>query len=1002
MKRLSLLLAALSLSAISFGQNNLAKLTDYVNPLVGTDFHGHTFPGAAAPFGMVQLSPDTRLDTWDGCSGYHYSDSGIYGFSHTHLSGTGCSDYGDVLLMPVKDYTAGKLDNTAYKSPFSHDSEKAAPAYYEVFLQKPEVKVELTVGDRIGMHRYTYPKKVKPQIIIDLQHRDILLESSITQESKTAVSGMRRSKAWSEDQSVYFYIEFSKPIAVFTPFGKEGALLTFKEEKGGNVIQAKIGISSVSVANAMQNLHYEMCPSDWNFDALRNATECKWERYLSKIDVRGSKVGEEKFRTFYTALYHTAISPNIFSDVNGEYRGMDRQVHKASGFRRYTVFSLWDTFRALHPLFTIIERERTLAFMKTFQSIFDEGGKLPVWELAGYETNCMIGYNSVSAIADAVAKGIDGFSVEKMLDAMVASSTKKEYGLDVFRENGLVIADKEHESVSKTLEYAYDDWCVAQVAKYLLDKIEFTASKVRNSTPGAEEKIKKYRNIYEQYSHSALYYRNLVDPQTGFMRPRLDGRWLTPFRPEEVNNHFTEANSWQYSFFVPQDIEGHIALLGGDSLYCDKIDKLFRASDKTSGRTQVDITGLIGQYAHGNEPSHHIPYLYAYAGQSWKTQRQVRDIMSELYTPAPDGLCGNEDCGQMSAWYVLSAIGFYAVTPGSTTLVFGSPIFDHVVINLENGKKFTINAAAADGSPSAMSVTNWIDSRPFIKSVALDGQKYNRSWIDFNQIFSGSTLTFRLADEPNKAFGAAPENRPHSKITSSSLVINPWFEMENTIFHDSMEVRIAAANPADKIFFSVDSGEYLPYSSPLSIKKNTSISAYCVDDKGNRSFTSSTALYKTNNSLSVKLLNEYNPQYSAGGPEGLIDGKRGTENWRTGGWQGYQATDFTAIVDLREARKISKIGAGFCQDARSWIWMPVYAEYSVSSDGVNYTTVGRIENTVDPKDYNVQIQDLVLNLETAVSCRYVKVFAKNFGTIPDWHLGAGDEGFIFIDEIFVK
>lgn len=991
MKKLSiLLLPALCLNIALFAQT---PLIDYVNPLVGTDFHGHTFPGAAAPFGMVQLSPDTRLDTWDGCSGYHYSDSIIFGFSHTHLSGTGCSDYGDILLVPVNNYLSETLDNNEYKSPFSHDGEKASPGYYEVFLEKPRTKVELTVGDRIGMHRYTFPDKTAPQIIIDLKHRDILLESFITNESKTVVSGLRRSKAWSEDQSVYFYIEFSQPLKNYKAFGNEGALLTFKPQKraSGNVIQAKIGISSVSVANARENLHSEMAEGNWDFEALKRTTEQKWENYLSKIDVRSSSASVEKLRTFYTALYHTAISPNIYSDVNGEYRGMDRQVHKADGFTRYTVFSLWDTFRALHPLFTIIERERTLDFMKTFQSIYDEGGKLPIWELSGWETDCMIGYNSVSVIADALAKGITDFDVEKMFDAMVASSLKKEYGLNFFREDGLVLADKEHESVSKTLEYAYDDWCVAQVAKYL-----------------------NKDTLYRQYTRSALYYRNIFDSQSGFMRPRLDGRWLTPFRPEEVNNHFTEANSWQYSFFVPQDIEGHIALLEGDSLYCDKLDRLFSASDKTSGRTQVDITGLIGQYAHGNEPSHHIPYLYAFAGQPWKTQQRVREIMKEMYSSAPDGLCGNEDCGQMSAWYVLSAIGLYSVTPGTQVMVFGSPIFDIVDIRLENGKSFVINsinaenpseihAAARTSSTAGYGAETWIDHAPYIQAVTLNGKDYSSSWIDFRDILSGGTLNFALGGKPEKSFGSRYEDRPHSSLTSESFVVNPWFEMENTIFHDSVEVRISSAKPYDRIFYSINGEKFAPYAGPLTIKEKTAISAYAEDSQGNRSFTSSTSLYKTNNALSIELMNEYNPQYNAGGPEGLIDGKRGTPNWRTGGWQGYQATDFTAVIDLRTPRQISKISAGFCQDARSWIWMPRYVEFAISDDGINFTAIGHIDNKVDPQDYTVQTQDLTLDLsKDHPSCRYIKVFARNFGTIPSWHLGAGEEGFIFIDEVVVE
>lgn len=942
----------------------------YVNPMVGTDFHGHTFPGATAPFGMVQLSPDTRLDTWDGCSGYHYSDTLIYGFSHTHLSGTGCSDYGDVLFMPVIKYSVDSLDNTIYRSPFSHSTEKASPGYYEVTLEKGGIKVQLTAGTRIGMHRYTYPSGKSPQIIIDLKHRDILIESDIRQESKNTISGYRRSKAWSEDQVVYFFIEFSKPIKKFSPYGNKGALLSFKNS---SVIEAKIGISSVSAANAAENLHAEMASDEWNFNLLRQRTEKQWNDFLGKIDVTSSTNADlEQLKTFYTSLYHTAIAPNVYSDFNGEYRGMDRKIHKADGFGRYTVFSLWDTFRALHPLFTIIERGRTLDFLKTFETIYRESGKLPIWELSGYETNCMIGFNSVSVIADAMVKGIEVEDMDFMLDAMVASSRKKEFGLDVFYENGLVPADKEHESVSKTLEYAYDSWCIAQVAENLFLRTGLT----------------KYQDIYRDYITPSLYYRNVFDRETGFMRPVLDGRKLIPFRADEVNNHFTEANSWQYSFFVPQDVQGHIALLGGDSLYCAKLDALFEASEQTTGRTQSDITGLIGQYAHGNEPSHHIAYLYSYAGQNWKTQQRVRSILDVMYTSSPDGLCGNEDCGQMSAWYVLSAIGLYSVTPGSDIFVFSTPIFNKISINLENGNRFCISS---DGD----------DSR-YIKSASLNGNPYTRSYIHFNDILNGGELSFTLSSQPEKDFGAAADDRPKSSVSAEGFIDNPWFVMDSNSFVDSLTVTLASAEPLHKIYYRKDeSGEFQLYKNPIIIYDNSTLSAYSCDASGNKSFVTYTSLFKINSRMDVKLLSRYNPQYSAGGDKGLIDGKRGSVNWRTGGWQGYQDTDFEAIIDLKEISEVREISAGFCQDVRSWIWMPVRVEYSISDDGNTFVPVGTIDNSIDSQDYTIQIRDFTLDF-APIRCRYIKIHARNFGTIPDWHLGARGEAFIFIDEITVR
>ena len=607
-----------------------ALLTQYVNPFVGTDAHGHTFPGAVAPFGMVQLSPDTRpkAGDWDGCSGYHYSDGVIYGFSHTHLSGTGCDDLCDVLLLPGTQPSA-----------FSHAREKAAPGYYEVFLEDPGVQVRLTAGRRVGMHEYTFPAGARPEVTLDLRHRDPLDGWRITPQGRTAVSGWRQSSSWARGQDVYFWIEFSAPARCKLTDGGRRAVFTFP--RSARTVTLRVGISSVSEENARLNLQSEYPAS---FEALqRAATEAAWEAYLAKLDCPWRD--EEHLRRFYTALYHTGIHPSLYSDANGEYRGMDRQVHRAEGWERYTVLSLWDTFRGEHPLLWEIEPERSYDFLKTFLSIYDECGKLPVWELWGYETNCMIGYNAAPVIADAIARGFTDFDVEKALEALIASSTRPEFGLDSFRANGLVLADDEHESVSKTLEYAYDDWCTAQVARYL-----------------------GRMDVYERYMTSAQYWRNVFDPSTGFMRARLNGRWFSPFDPREVNNHYTEANSWQYSLFVPQDIAGLIGALGGPEALEQRLDAMFDAREGNTGRTQADITGTIGQYAQGNEPSHHVAYLYDYAGRPDKRQARVEQILETLYTSAPDGLCGNDDCGQMSAWYVLSALGRYPVCPGEPSL----------------------------------------------------------------------------------------------------------------------------------------------------------------------------------------------------------------------------------------------------------------------------------------------------------------------------------------------
>ena len=961
MRRTSLL--ALLLFVVISSAAAAPDYTQYVNPFVGTDFHGHTFPGAAWPFGMVQLSPDTRpmSGNWDGCSGYHYSDEYIYGFSHTHLSGTGCDDLCDILFMPVKDYQGG-LDKERYRSRFSHDRESASAGYYEVWLEGPEVEASVTVGRRSGFHRYEFTAGAVPQIIIDLEHRDYLLGSDIHLAGSNCVAGYRSSKSWADRQAVYFWAEFSEPFSFeeFPPY--KGAVLTFPGN--AKTIYVRVGISSVSEENARLNLQSDgPAPKAWAkaFEKARKEASKAWNGYLSKIAVSGGT--DAQMRNFYTALYHTAIHPSLYSDVNGEYRGMDGKTHVAEGFERYTVFSIWDTFRALHPLFCLIERERTTDFLRSFQSVYDEGGKLPVWELHGWETDCMIGYNSVSVIADALSKGIGGVDYNALLDAMLVSSKKHLFGLDSFYEDRCVISDKEHESVSKTLEYAYDAWCVARTAELL------------GRTDAAAE-----------YNTYASYWRNTFDPSTGFMRPRTNGRWLTPFNPREVNNHFTEANSWQYSFFVPQDVSGHIAALGGDDAYAAKLDALFSAPEQTAGRTQADITGLIGQYAHGNEPSHHIPYLYNYAGIPWKAQERVRQILGTLYTPEPDGLCGNEDCGQMSAWYVLSALGLYNVCPGQNEICLSSPIFRKAVISIGGGKKFTITADRPEAT--------------YIASAKLNGKAYEKSYIDAGNILNGGKMDFCLAEAPSKTFGVAQADRPHTSLAVSFLP-SPAFEMENDIFVDPMSVSISGIPKGGRAWYRISpAGDFKPYGGPFILDENCTVEAYTEKD-GQKSAIISSTVYRVRNDMAIKIMSRYNPQYNAGGDEGLIDGKRGTVNWRSGGWQGYQDTDFTAVVEILDPKEIHEIGAGFCQDARSWIWMPRYVEFSVSEDGENFVPVGRVDNTVNPQDYEIQVHDLSVQAPEG-PVRFIKVFAKNFGTIPEWHPGAGGEGFIFIDEIWVK
>ena len=709
------------------------NLSEYVNPFVGTGGHGHTFPGAASPFGMVQLSPDTRIDdSWDGCGGYHYDDSFIYGFSHTHLSGTGVSDYGDVLMMPTGGPRSimPSFNPKNYRSNYNHSSEVAEAGYYSVYLPAYEIKAELTVTPHVGIHRYTYYQsfdrsKFTAKVLIDLNHRDYVISHRMEQLDQHRIGGWRQSKGWANNQWVFFVIEFSQDISrIITAQDGRKMVVEFDMDYSdansgsGNAsanpskygeghlceIVAKVGISFTSEAGAMANLNAEMM-GDKSFNDYRAMAKQAWNEELSKIQVTSDyeaqtfRVGAQSVKTdvekrkFYTALYHCMIHPSLASDVDGRYRGRDQQVHRVGEIaanvvrvstskhhKVYSVFSLWDTYRALHPLLSIIDPDRTVDFVRSFLLQYQQGGKLPVWELGSCETECMIGYHSVSVIADVILKEIGvekdvqgrpvyPFDYSLALEAMVHSAKLKDSAFldQQGKQLGYMGVENTAESVSKLLEYAYDDWCIARVA-YVLSKDDIAKTFYARS--------ERWKNVY--------------DEKTGFMRPRVNGGWLTPFDPREVNNHFTEANAWQYSMYVPHDIMGMMDKLGGVKATENHLDSLFSADSRTTGRDQADISGLIGQYAHGNEPSHHMAYLYNYCGKPEKAQAIVDRVCKTFYKDSPDGLIGNEDCGQMSAWYVMSAMGIYAVCPGSNVYATGVPQFYEVEIQREGKSPFYI------------------------------------------------------------------------------------------------------------------------------------------------------------------------------------------------------------------------------------------------------------------------------------------------------------------------
>jgi len=943
------------------------QLISYVNTFIGTGGHGHTYPGATSPFGMMQLSPDTRLDGWDGSSGYHYSDSEIFGFSHTHLSGTGVSDYGDILLMPTNKvvFNNGADGKEGYKSKFSHDKEIAEPGYYKVHLDDTNIDVELTVTERSGIHKYQFAEGSKQIIILDLEHRDEVLDSKLTINSKTEISGYRFSKAWATDQRLFFDMLFSKPFTnvTFLEDKKEGkkvkAAFEF-DNTTGNEINVTIGISPVDEEGAIHNWQLEI--GNKTFEEIKKETQDIWEQQLEKIVIESE---DFDYKTnFYTALYHTMIAPNLYQDVDGRYRGMDMKIHETKEFNYYTVFSLWDTYRAAHPLYTIIEQDKTNDFINTFLAKYDEGGIMPIWDLSASYTGCMIGYHAVPVIADAYLKGIRNYDVNKAFEAMKHSATRDKLGLDSYKKYGFIPVEKESESVSKTLEYAYDDWTIAQMAKSL-----------------------GKNDDYKTYTERAQYYKNVFDPSSQFMRGRFRNTWFLPFDPFEVNFNYTEANSWQYSFYVPQDISGFINLLGGKENLEKQLDKLFTAKNETSGRDQADITGLIGQYAHGNEPSHHMAYLYNFVNKPQKTQEKVRQILTELYTNTPDGISGNEDCGQMSAWFVLSSMGFYSVTPASNQYIIGAPLFPKATINLKNGKTFTI---AAD----SISKTN-----KYIKSVELNGKNYPYTFLNHKDIVTGGTLRFVMTDKPS-TWGTDDKYVPVTEIKEHLIVAAPFIETGDIAFKGKTSVTLNTVDKQSEIYYSIEN-EFVKYENPFTISKKTSLKIYAVKD-GEKSATITTDFFKIDPNVTITLKNEYANQYNGGGKNALIDGVIGAQDFRTGTWQGYSDTDLIAIVDLGKIKEINKISVGFLQDQRSWIFLPTEVAFFSSTDGINFSKLKTEYKFPPNKDENVLIKRI--SSSKKVKARYIKVVAKKLGILPKWHLGYKHNGrsWLFADEIQIK
>jgi predicted alpha-1,2-mannosidase len=728
------------------GLTDEVSLTKYVDPFIGTGFHGHVFLGANVPFGAVQLGPVNMSQGWDWCSGYHYSDSTVLGFAHTHLSGTGIGDLGDIAVMPVTGNVTmarGKIGDqkTGYYSLYSHDEETAVPGYYSVRLKRYDIKAEMTATERVGFHRYTFPASNDSKIIIDLESGigwDRPMQTSIQQVNDTTIVGYRFSKGWANDQRIFFTAIFSKPIKSFsvydsTSLQKQNAgngrrlrgvaqFTTNKDEQ----VQLRVGISPVSIENAASNIKAEI--PGWNFEEIRTNGDRAWNTELNRIKIKSTDTS--RLRTFYTAMYHTMIAPSIFNDHNGDYRGTDTMIYKKAPFTNLTTFSLWDTYRGAHPLYTIMEWDRVNDMINSMLMIYKQQGKLPIWHLMGNETNTMPGYSGVQVVADAYVKGFRGFDTSLAWEAVKATTMLDERGLKFLKQYGYIPADSTVESVALGLEYAIADGSVALMAK----------------------KMGKTKE-YDYYSKRGANYKNYFDPSSTFVRGRMDEKnWRTPFSPFESRHRrddFAEGNAWQYTWLVPQEVKGLINILGGEKRFIDKLDSLFVIKGDMGKEASSDITGLIGQYAHGNEPSHHITYLYAYAGKPWKTADKVRYILDNFYSDKPDGLIGNEDVGQMSAWYILSALGFYQVHPANGVFVFGSPVIDEATLKVGKDKNFHI------------SVLNNNKTNKYIQKVRLNGKDYSKSYITYSDIMNGGEMIIEMGAAPSKTWGVNDADRPY-------------------------------------------------------------------------------------------------------------------------------------------------------------------------------------------------------------------------------------------------
>jgi len=920
MTRILLMIGGLTLACAASAQ---IRVSD-IDPFIGTGGHGHTHPAATAPFGMVQIGPDTRREGWDGCSGYHHTDTTVWGFSHTHLSGTGVGDYGDFLFKPW----GGPFEDQPVE--FIKSSERASAGYYGVTLANG-TRAEFTAAERGGFHHYTFASGSVPEVWIDLNYRDRVLRSKVWQFGSTLVL-QRVSQAWAREQHAYLAIQLPEGTVVDV----QDSLHVRLRFTTANVSFA-VGFSGTGPAGAERNLESTLKTSA-DFGSCVRATKRAWQAELDRANVRGGSAAQK--RIYATALYHAFSVPNLWSDADGLYRGMDGQIHTDTEHAHYTVFSLWDTYRTAHPLYALVQPERTRDFIATMLDMYEQSGRLPVWELAGNETNCMIAYHSVSVLADAHAKGYE-IDSERLLRAMVATAQSPVFGIPTYRYNGYLSIQDESESVSKTLEYSYDDATIA-----------WTAARLRRG------------DVAEQFWRRSQGWVSLLDPETGLMRPRDNGDFMQRYEPREVNNHFTEANAWQYSFAPVHDLARWSSMLADQGRTLEgQLDALFAAPSATVGREQADITGLIGQYAHGNEPSHHIAWLYAATNRPDKGHARIREILESMYSDQPDGYQGNEDCGQMSAWYVMSSWGLYPLVPGEARYAVGPMLWDRVSLRAEGLTSDLVRHGTG----------------PYLHSLELpnaQGGLVPRSFLDHAELRASRLIGWRQGTEPsmlvpytNAVHGIAGEVLPAPRIK-----VPRRFEGETIAWIDGQSMRI-------------DRSQQLIYGDGLTQHRSVAVTTQ-----------------KPNAWQAHVAAGKPNPQYDPGSAS-LVDGVRGDVDWRKGEWTGIQGQDVELQLSNPNPQVATEISVevGLLKDIKSWIALPervtvtcTFANGQRQSESLDMKT--RALSETEP---SVVRESVTVQVPAGSKLALVEVSLKNPGVLLPWHPGAGGETFIFVDEVSI-